>query len=286
MVSDSYSAVWVSYSSMSTFMNCPRAYYLSSVYKDPSTGKKISIISPALALGQAIHEVVESLSVVPVEERFIKPLSDTFEKVWRKVHGEKGGFRNEKEEELYKDRGRKMLSRVINEPGPLKKLAVKIRMDLPHYWLSEEEGIILCGKIDWLEYLPDVDGVNIIDFKTGKNREKLDSLQLPIYMLLVKNTQQRKVERMSYWYLEYDNEPVEVDMFDEVKANKQVLEIAKKIKLHRKLDKFDCPKNGCMHCKPFEQIIEGRAKLVGTNDFGSSVYVVNMKKGEIESDIL
>jgi ATP-dependent helicase/DNAse subunit B len=64
-----------------------------------------------------------------------------------------------------------------------------MKEDLPHYWLSEDDGIILCGKIDWLQYLPDTDSVHIVDFKTSKNKEKANSLQLPIYLLLVSNTQ-------------------------------------------------------------------------------------------------
>ena len=70
-----------------------------------------------------------------------------------------------------------MLQRVIKHPGPVAKLAVKIKQDLPYYWLSEEDNIILCGKIDWLEYLPDQDGVHIIDFKTSKYDEAPQSLQ-------------------------------------------------------------------------------------------------------------
>ena len=51
---------------------------------------------------------------------------------------------------------------------------------------NEEENIILNGKIDWLEYVPEDDSIRVIDFKTGKNDEKEGSLQLPIYILLLK----------------------------------------------------------------------------------------------------
>ena len=69
MVRDKYSAVWVSHSSISDFLKCPRAYFLRNVYKDPATGHKITVVTPPLSLGTAVHEVIESLAVLPVEER-------------------------------------------------------------------------------------------------------------------------------------------------------------------------------------------------------------------------
>ena len=63
-MADKYTAYWVSHSSINDFLKCPRAYFLKNVYKDPKTGRKIKLISPPLALGQAVHEVVESLSVL------------------------------------------------------------------------------------------------------------------------------------------------------------------------------------------------------------------------------
>src|SRR5271154_5101371 len=119
MSSDKYSAVWVSNSSMSDFLNCPRLYYLRNVYKDPLSRHKINIINPSLALGQSVHEVLEALSVIPVEERFATSLLTTYDRVWTKVSGKLGGFTNEQEEVSVKERGAQMLKRVMDFPGPL-----------------------------------------------------------------------------------------------------------------------------------------------------------------------
>ena len=62
---DQYTAVWVSHTSISDFLQCPRAYYLKNVYKDPKTRHKIQLMSPPLALGQVVHSVLESLSILP-----------------------------------------------------------------------------------------------------------------------------------------------------------------------------------------------------------------------------
>jgi ATP-dependent helicase/DNAse subunit B len=288
MTGDKYSAVWVSHSSISTFQACPRAYYLKNIYKDPKSGHKIKIMSPPLALGQAVHEVVESLSVLPVSSRFKESLLDKYERAWRNVSGEKGGFQDAEGEYKYKNRGEEMIRRVMKNPGPIAGLAVKINQDLPYYWLSEEDNIILCGKIDWLEYLPETDSVHIIDFKTSKNEEGAESLQLPIYRLLVANCQKRETTRASYWYLEKNNELTPKPLPDLEKSKEKILKIARKMKLARKMEIFKCPQgDGCRECRPFERILAGEGKFVGNDEYRADVYILNsIQKDEEDSKIL
>ncbi len=272
---DKFSATWISHSSLSDYLKCPRAYYLKNMWRNPATGHKVSVMSPALALGQSVHEVVESLSSLPVENRFAEDLLEKFEKSWAKVSGSKGGFTSPDQEQQTKSRGVQMLQRVINNPGPLKNKTIKIRETVPYYWLSEEDNIILCGKIDWLEYVEATDSVNIIDFKTGKYDEDPESLQLPIYFLLAGHTQSRPVSKAYYWYLDRDDAPKEVIPPDLVESEKKVLSLAKKVSLARKLNHFQCPKlGGCRSCDSLEKIVLGKATLVGTNDFGQDVYVL------------
>ena len=85
MSKDKYTATWVSHSSMSDFLTCSRAYYLKNVYKDPESNRKVQLINPSLSLGQEVHSVLESLSVLPKGERFSKPLPVKFEEAWEKV---------------------------------------------------------------------------------------------------------------------------------------------------------------------------------------------------------
>jgi len=286
MTQDKYTAVWVSHSSISDFLKCPRAYFLRNIYKDPVSGRKISLVNPALALGQTIHKTLEALSVLPLDVRFDEPLLERFARAWLGVSEEKGGFESENQEKKFKQRGEKMIKMVIKNPGPIKKLAVKIKEDLPWYWLSAEDNIILCGKIDWLEYLKEIDSVHVIDFKTGRGTEDKDSLQLPIYHLLVHNCQQRKVAKVSYWYLDRNEKPTKQELPDLESAHKRVLTVAKKMKLIRQLEKFDCPegKEGCRYCQPLEKILIGKATLVGVNDFGQNVYALKRTSSEETTD--
>lgn len=275
MIKDKYTALWVSHSSMTDYLKCPRFYYLRNVYRDPKTNRKITLMSPSLALGQAVHESMESLSKLPLEQRDMITLLDAFEKAWEKISGEKGGFHDATQEEEMKNKGKAMVERVANNPGPILKKAVKLRQPLPYIWLSEDDNIILCGKIDWLEYLPDTDSLHIIDFKTGKFDEDPESLQLPIYYLLVKNIQPRPVTKASYWYLDRDDEPYELPLPDEEASKTSIMEIAKRIELARKLNRFVCPKpDGCMFCRPYETILRGEAKYVGVGEYSQDIYTL------------
>jgi ATP-dependent helicase/DNAse subunit B len=274
---DKYTAVWVSHTSISDWLRCPRAYYLKNVYRDPETNRKIKLMAPPLALGQAVHEVLESLSVLPKDTRFAEPLMVKLDRAWEKVKGKKGGFYSEETEYKYKLRAQEMMRRVMNNPGPLGRLAVKMQMDLPFYWLSEEDNIILCGKIDWLEYFPETDSVQIIDFKTGKADEQEDSLQLPIYHLLVHNCQKRKVVGAGYWYLDSSDELMAKKLPDLEESKNRVLDIARQIKLARQLNRFKCPQGdgGCRACREMEAVLDGQAEYVGEDEYRkSNVYIL------------
>ncbi len=286
MAKDKYTATWISHSSLSDYLTCPRAYFLKNVYRDPKNNHKVQLVTPPLSLGSAVHEVIESLSVLPTKNRFREPLLAKFENAWTKITGRRGGFFDVETEYRYKQRGIGMLKKVDDNPGPLMNLAVKIDMELPYFWLSEDDNIILCGKIDWLEYLPDTDSVHIIDFKTSKREEDPKSMQLPIYHLLVHHCQKRKVTKASYWYLETSDTTTEKTLPDLKDAATKILKVAKQIKLARQLERFKCPTNGCRHCEPMEEIISGRAEFVGISDFGQDMYVLPFKGEEKREGIV
>ena len=178
-----------------------------------------------------------------------------------------------------------MIRRVIKHPGPVAELAVKINMELPYYWLSEEENIILCGKIDWLKYLPETNSVEIIDFKTSKNEEGVESLQLPIYSLLVHNCQKRKVDGAWYWYLGLNDELTKKELPNLKEAEEKVIKVARQMKLARKLEVFKCPHGdeGCRACRPYEMILKGEAELVGSDEYRADVYILD-KPTEMEEE--
>jgi ATP-dependent helicase/DNAse subunit B len=281
---DKYSATWVSHSSISDFLKCPRSYYLRAIYKNPATGRKMTIVKPALALGQAVHEVIESLAVLPADERLKISLVKRLEPVWLKITGKRGGFTSHEIEMEYRERANAMLINLQEDPGPLTEKAIKIKskMNLPNYWLDEAEGIILCGKIDWLKYVEKDDSVHVIDFKTGKNEEPEDSLQLPIYLLLATNTQSKKVSGVSYWYLDHTSPEaskrrtgiVEKRLPDLKESFEKISKIARRIKLARQINHFKCPKEGCFACRPYERILKGEGELIGVSETKQDIYML------------
>jgi CRISPR/Cas system-associated exonuclease Cas4 (RecB family) len=274
---DKYKATWVSHSSISDFLKCPRAYYLRNVYKDPRTGNKMTITSAPLSLGAAVHEIVEGLSSLPVEERLSISLVKKFDSAWLKYTGKTGGFISHTQELEYRERGIAMLKNLEENPGPILRKAIKIKssINLPNYPLSEEDSIILCGKIDWLEYIDDIDSVHIIDFKTGKNEENEESLQLPIYLLLAGNTQTKKIAKASYWYLETGKEPVGKALPNEKEAFDKVYEVARRIKLARQINHFKCPHGGCFACRPYEKLLKGEGEKIGVSETRQDIYFLS-----------
>lgn len=268
--------LWVSHTSMRDFLSCSRAYFLRNLYKDPTTGKKINIMNPALALGNTVHDVLEEMSLLPAEDRFKVSLLDKYEESWQRVTGELGGFKDTTEEMVYKARGAVMIQRVIDNPGPLANKAIKLKSPdtlPPRYLISTTDNILLCGKVDWLEYFPEDNSVHIIDFKTGVHDEDEDSLQLPIYALLVKNCQKRSIKKISYWYLERSNSPKEMPLPDFATAYERVMEIALQIKKARAERQFICTRNGCFACRPLEKIVNGEAKYIKTSGY-QDIYIL------------
>ena len=289
---DKYTAVWVSHSSMGDFIKCPRLYYLHNMYKSGKTGHKVSIVSPHMSLGIAVHEVLEGLAEYPSSDRMDRDLRAKFEEAWLKVTGKKGGFTGD-EEEGFKQRGKEMINNVIKDPRFLPNKCIKLKRDtMPcNFYISEDHNIILNGLVDWIEYLPLTDSLHIVDFKTGKHEEKDGSLQLPIYLLLCNALQKRKVTKASYWYLESDK-MVEKELPNLETAKKDVLEVAMKVKEARRLAKkegedaiFICPEGaydpitkegGCMNCRPYEWIINNdeRMESVGIGGFNQDIYII------------
>jgi CRISPR/Cas system-associated exonuclease Cas4 (RecB family) len=275
-----FGSVWVSHSSMGDFLKCPRLYYLNNVYKDPKTGRKISLTSPALSLGSAVHETIEPLAFIPAEKRLGQNLEEIFAGEWAKVSGKQGGFKTGEQEAEAKARGLEMVRRVMNHPGPIARPALRLakdREDLPSFMLDEKEKIILCGKIDWLEYLPKSDSLHVIDFKTGKYDEDEESLQLPIYLLLLKALKpERPVGKASYWYLDRDDEPKEKTLPSYDESREKVLAVARRVAAARAKGEYDCPngESGCRYCRPLEAILRGEAEYLGKGKYGKDIYLV------------
>jgi ATP-dependent helicase/DNAse subunit B len=295
---DKYNAVWLSHSSVSDFIKCPRLYFLRNVWKN-SNGRKVNTVSPQLALGSAVHACIEPLAKLKTEERVekikIENFQNEYDKVWSKFHGPMGGFENIEDEKNYKDRGLEMLKIITENPGPILNKTIKYYDGdfIPNIYLSEEENIILCGFVDWIEYIEKTNTLRVIDFKTGKNDEKEDSFQLPVYKILVESLQKRKVSSGAYWYLDRDKFPKDVELIDEdmqdikSKILKVGLEIKEKKQGKNIEENFKCKYENCKYCKEVELIYkyDKESQLDVFNNKNKISNVEYLGVGEFKQDL-
>jgi ATP-dependent helicase/DNAse subunit B len=289
-----YTAIWLSHSSISDFLKCPRLYYLKNIWKN-ERGNKVNTVSPHLSLGLAVHQTIEPLANLKTEERFEKDLLQIFENNWKKFQGITGGFEDIETEKDFKERGIQMIKNVIENKGPFAHKTVKFYTGdfIPNIYLSEEENIILCGLVDWVEYIEKDDTLRVVDFKTGRNDEKEESMQLPIYKILVEALQKRKVSSGAYWYLDRDKFPKNIELLDEdiEEVKKKILEIGKEIKSRKKIskgmsmeDNFNCKyREGCFACKEFELIRNytvdtNQIKYLGQGEYKQDLYFIKSEK--------
>ena len=266
--------LWISHSAINTFDRCPQAYYYQYQYKNPETGNRIQIVNPYFSLGLSVHQTIEELGSMSIEERLKISLKDRFEEIWESYSGKQGGFISDKQEKEFKDRGEMMIDRVVNSDF-LEKPSTEIEDEVPSIDLISEEDIKLVGSLDWIRVMDD-GGLHIIDFKTGKNKESKKSLQLPIYNILANKKLDGDVKKFSYWYLNSEDEltPRELGSIEE--SMKVIKEKALEIKRHVENNNYPCHYNGkCFACGDYHRIFNGQAEFLGTDpDSGKDLYFV------------
>jgi len=266
-------AVFISPSSIADFDKCPQLYYYRNVYRSPR-GLKIQIINPSLALGQSIHDALEIFVRLPIPERTKESLLSKFDFIWNNLSGERGGYTSTEEEKAFKARGLAMLDRFMQNDHFLKTEMFPIP-NFPKAELGDD--LILTGKLDWLE--KDEQGLHLIDFKTGKNEEREDSMQLPIYGVLVSELFKDSQVRASYWYLDSSSEIVDYSLPDLKETKEKLKQKGEIIKMTRQTQSFRCQSGGesCWACKDILAVAQGKGKLVTMDPVNrkQEIYILN-----------
>jgi ATP-dependent helicase/DNAse subunit B len=299
---DKFSALWLSHSSLGDYLKCPRLYYIKNIWKNEA-GRKVNIVSPHMSLGSAVHQVIEPLALLKSEDRLqkieSKELLNIYEKIWPKYSEKMGGFLDIETEKEFKARGIEMIKNVLENPGPIIKKTVKFYTGdfIPNIYLSEKDNIILCGLVDWVEYVERDDTLRVIDFKTGNRDEKEDSFQLPIYKILVESLQKRKVSSAAYWYLAREKFPTSKELNEEdvEDIKNQILKIGQEIKKIKDSAKnksqmeemFKCKYSGtemvCYDCKDAELIRNytkdtEEIEYLGVGEYKQDLYLIKERK--------
>lgn len=189
----------LSYSKISTYLQCPYKYYLSYVVKLPTLPK------PYFSFGHSIHSVLEWMHkprVIPVSISQQEVL-DRYAQNW-----ETAGYRDIDEEARYRDIGRSMLiSYWSKQNGTFKPaLEVEKRFEIA---LDGMESVTLTGIIDRVDML-ELGSLALLDYKTGKwtpgSVDEMDKLQLIIYSIATKHIWNRDVSKAGYYFLRCDRE--------------------------------------------------------------------------------
>ncbi|OGE15492.1 hypothetical protein A3F00_00835 [Candidatus Daviesbacteria bacterium RIFCSPHIGHO2_12_FULL_37_11] len=251
--------IFISYTSLSDFIKCPRTYYLKNIYRDKNTGFRIQVASPYLSLGGVVHDSIRwflDMKGQVNKDQFEKK----FRNLWLKFRGRKGGFTDDIQEAQFGKRGLSMLDNFYKNANKLGKEVPPL--NFPKYIL--EDNLVLMGNIDFVGEKSD-GTLHILDFKTG-TREEEDPLQLYIYAILAESNYQKDVTKISYWYLDKDESPKEavLDLLDE--KLKWLTEKAREIKLALEKNEWVCINPGsCRDCETYQAILDGKGEYQFTD---------------------
>jgi RecB family exonuclease len=275
-------AIFVSPSSLADIEKCPQLYYYKQVYRSPR-GYKIQITNPALAVGKMVHDALDRFLHLDASTRDVNALERCLQEVWEIAGGIKGGFTSTTEEEDCRSRARAMIERFWANDHFHTCVGAKIP-DFPKVDLGND--IILTGKLDWVEQ--DSEGnCEIIDFKTGKNKEKEDSLQLPVYAVLVQSIFKPRHITAKYWYLDTDDGMEEVALPTTDEALAEIKRKAEIVKMVRQTNSYRCASGGesCWACRDILAVAKGQGQLVEI-DIGRKQEVYMLAKTEPAAPIV
>ncbi len=248
--------IFISYTSLSDFLKCPRSYFLKNLYRSPKTGNRIQMASPYLTLGSTVHDSVKWYLDMKGQVTK-KQLEEKFRNLWLKFRGKKGGFETRAQEAEFGKRGLKMLDNFFTNAQNLEKITHQA--DFPKLNLFED--VILMGNFDFVGEKAD-GSLHVIDFKTGVTDEK-DPMQLYIYAILAEANLGKSVSSASFWYLDRDDKPREI-VLDPLEPKLEWLkEKGKLLKQAINEGVWAC-KDGeemCHECKIYTAIISGKGEF-------------------------
>lgn len=231
---------------------------------------RIQIVSPYLTLGATVHETIKWYLTNPVKPGKKETL-DKFRNYWRKYRLQRGGFASLEEEISFGQRGLKMLENFLANADCLEPCAPFIKF--PKFNLVEN--VILTGNFDFVGECSD-ESLHIVDFKTGSKDEE-DTIQLYIYAILAESNFQKKVSKVSFWYLDRDDKPKEA-VLDELEPKLEWLK-QKGLEMKKAIEekKWVCIKSSsgslCRDCRDYQAILDGKGKfLYDDGDFNKKIY--------------
>lgn len=210
-----------SFSQFKTFESCPYKYRFLYLLKIPTQGKAI------FSYGSTIHNTLEKF--LKLGKDSLSELIKIYEQEWIDDWYE---TKTEKQERF--ESGKKSLElflKDLKESRP-QILLINEKPALEQSFNLKIADTSIHGKIDRIDVLDD--GVEIIDYKTGKAKEKLDASdkkQLLIYQLAAKEVLGLNPVRLTYHYIDKDQKiPFLASNIDLEKEKQNLIKLIEKIK--------------------------------------------------------
>lgn len=205
-----------SFTQISTFLHCPLEYKYKYLYHLPSVG------AANLSFGQTIHKTLElftseykQLNSIVQNDLFgshnnaLDKKIPSFEDLLKfyKEYWVDDWYEDKDQKEEFRKRGKQLLNNFYQE-------FIRVKPNLK--FIEKQFSISLndykfVGKIDRIDENSDK-SINIIDYKTGKPKTKLDPVdkeQLLIYQLAASECLQESVKNLKYYYLEAPDSAIE-----------------------------------------------------------------------------
>jgi len=264
--------IFLSKTALADFTRCPRAYYLKNIYRTIDD-MRIQIASPPLTLGSTVHDTIFWY----LQQREKPSKEETFKKyreLWRKFRLNRGGFSSVEEEAQFGKRGLKMLENFLEHSDCLEPSAPFLKFPK----LNLIENIILNGNFDFVGVCED-GTLHIVDFKTGIHDEE-DTIQLYIYAILAESNFNKRVSRVSFWYIDRDDKPKDI-VLDKLEPKIEWLK-QKGLEMKKAIEEKNwvCVKEKdgilCRDCYDYQQILDGKAQyLYDDGNFNKKIYFLN-----------
>jgi ATP-dependent helicase/DNAse subunit B len=275
--------IYISYTGLTDFLKCPRAYFLKNLYKDQKQNFKLQIISPYLTLGSTVHDALKwylESSYKPSKEATL----NQFRNFWRKYRSKRGGFSSLEEEISFGTRGLKMINNFLDHTDCLEPCAPFL--SFPKFNLVDN--IILIGNFDFVGQCND-GSLHIVDFKTGAHDED-SAIQLYIYAILAESNFSKRVSKASFWYLDREDGPREI-VLDPLNGQlewlkQKALELKKAIEIGEWICSKGFDGNGekihekmCRDCFDYQALLDGKGEWL-FSDFRYKKEIFYLAQGD------